>query len=115
MEKPLSLIDRKNPPCFMNFQTAGAISMQDAFAAPDKITVSGIDYNKKSIVVNHAQAHYTAHYKRGDMWLTYDGLKTNMIHPTTPAEKMQTNTTSIVEQISYYKAPSSSKGAGKTG
>ena len=29
MEKPLSVIDRKNPPCFLNFQTTGAISNQD--------------------------------------------------------------------------------------
>ena len=115
MEKPLGVIDRKNPPCFLNFQTTGAISKQDAFQAPEKISVSGIDYNKKSIVVNHDNSHYTAHFKRGDMWLTYDGLAGNMMLPTTPAEKIQTGTSEIVEQISYYKAPSANKGAGKTG
>ena len=112
MEKPLSIRDQSSPPLFLNFETPGSTVLQDAFAAPEEFLIDDFVYKKKYISINRNNSHYICHFKRGDLWITYDGASALRYHVTTPAEKIQFKTTEdisgvrsfeFVEQICYFR------------
>ena len=112
MEMPLSIPDKACPPVFLNFETNGALSIDDAFKAPDVFTVDGVTYQKKSIAIcRRNQNHYICHFRRDDLWITYDGMKDNKYHATTPVEMCQLQPEHFVEQISYFKRTHLHQGA----
>jgi len=102
MEGPLEVVDPRHPAPFLIFETPGAVTMEDAFAAPDEVSVGGLEYRKKYIAFNKNNGHYMCHFKREDLWVTYDGMQGHRYHVTIPQEKRQREN-HLVEQIGYYR------------